>query len=123
MFRKIVKFDIHVSKTQKEVKCSCWARKTQKRYCPIRNTNTYPTTNINSNKVQWKNKSIFFELPYWQYLLIRHNLDLMHIEKNVCENILGTLLNIPGKTNDGIKARKDLQILNIRRKQHPYING
>ena len=29
----------------------------------------------------WKKRSIFFELPYWSTLLIRHNLDVMHIEK------------------------------------------
>ncbi|XP_050225269.1 uncharacterized protein LOC126674798 [Mercurialis annua] len=29
----------------------------------------------------WKKKSIFFMLPYWQYNLLRHNLDVMHIEK------------------------------------------
>lgn len=32
----------------------------------------------------WKN-SIFFDLPYWD--LMHHNLDFMHIEKNVSENI------------------------------------
>ncbi|XP_030479124.2 uncharacterized protein LOC115696363 [Cannabis sativa] len=31
----------------------------------------------------WKKKSIFFELEYWKYLVLRHNLDVMHIEKNV----------------------------------------
>ncbi|MCH86656.1 hypothetical protein A2U01_0007515, partial [Trifolium medium] len=30
----------------------------------------------------WKKKSIFFTLPYWQYNVLRHNLDVMHIEKN-----------------------------------------
>ncbi|GKA31181.1 putative transposon, En/Spm-like, transposase-associated domain protein, partial [Tanacetum coccineum] len=30
----------------------------------------------------WVKRSIFWELPYWHTLLIRHNLDLMHIEKN-----------------------------------------
>ncbi|XP_039145579.1 uncharacterized protein LOC120282799 [Dioscorea cayenensis subsp. rotundata] len=29
----------------------------------------------------WKKKSIFFTLPYWKHLLLRHNLDVMHIEK------------------------------------------
>ncbi|XP_019200115.1 PREDICTED: uncharacterized protein LOC109193753 [Ipomoea nil] len=29
-------------------------------------------------------------------------------EKNVCDSIVGTLLNIQGKTKDGIKARKDM---------------
>ena len=26
--------------------------------------------------------SIFWDLPYWQHQLLRHNLDVMHIEKN-----------------------------------------
>ena len=37
----------------------------------------------------YKKKSIFFDLEYWKYLLVRHLLDVMHIEKNVCENIYG----------------------------------
>lgn len=56
----------------------------------------------------FKKKSIFFELEYWKHLLIRHQLDVMHIEKNVCESIYGTLLNQPGRTKDGLNARKDL---------------
>jgi len=43
----------------------------------------------------------------------------MHIEKNVCENIYGTLLHQPGKTKDGINARKDLESLKIRGKLVP----
>ncbi|XP_004515196.1 uncharacterized protein [Cicer arietinum] len=39
-----------------------------------------PTQGVNQ---QWKKKSIFFELPYWKENLMRHNLDMMHIEKNV----------------------------------------
>ena len=31
----------------------------------------------------WRKKSIFFELPYWSKLKLHHNLDVMHIEKNV----------------------------------------
>ena len=29
----------------------------------------------------WKKVSIFWELPYWSTNLIRHNLDVMHVEK------------------------------------------
>jgi hypothetical protein len=29
---------------------------------------------------QWNKRSIFFELPYWETNLLRHNLDFMHIE-------------------------------------------
>lgn len=53
--------------------------------------------NENDNRGPWKKKSIFFELPYWQSLLLCHNLDVMHIQKNVCDNIMGTLLGVLGK--------------------------
>ena len=59
-------------------------------------------------------KSIFFDLPYWKDLYVRHNLDVMHIEKNVCESLIGTLLNIPGKTKDGEKTRLDMAEMGIR---------
>ncbi|XP_077248875.1 uncharacterized protein LOC143888370 [Tasmannia lanceolata] len=66
----------------------------------------------------WKKKSIFFSLPYWESLLLRHNLDVMHIEKNVCDSVIGTLLNIEGKTKDIVKARLDLQEMGLRRTLH-----
>ena len=47
-------------------------------------------------------------------LCLRHNLDVMHIEKNICESLVGTLLNINGKTKDGVNSRWDLQALGIR---------
>ncbi|BBN70421.1 transposable element gene [Prunus dulcis] len=62
----------------------------------------------NGDRVCWKKKSIFFDLEYWKYLPVRHALDVMHIEKNVCDSIIGTLLEIPGKNKDGIAARLDL---------------
>ncbi|XP_042437085.1 uncharacterized protein LOC122023056 [Zingiber officinale] len=67
----------------------------------------------------WKKKSIFFELSYWKHNSLRHNLDVMHIEKNIFDNIIGTLLDIPGKTKDHEKARFDLQDMGIRKKLHP----
>jgi hypothetical protein len=38
----------------------------------------------------------------------------MHIEKNICENFIGTILGIIGKTKDTSKARLDLKDLGIR---------
>jgi len=35
-----------------------------------------------------------WRLPCWKHLKLPHNLDVMHIEKNICENILHTLLNV-----------------------------
>ncbi|XP_057748109.1 uncharacterized protein LOC130967309 [Arachis stenosperma] len=71
----------------------------------------------------WKKKSILFELPYWKYNLLRHNLDVMHIEKNVCDNILYTILNDSDKSKDHLKARKDLQLMGIRRDLWPREDG
>ena len=42
----------------------------------------------------------------------------MHIYKNVLESLLATLMNMPDKTKDGPKARRDLEDLNIRADLH-----
>ncbi|KAK2370919.1 hypothetical protein QL285_083923 [Trifolium repens] len=47
----------------------------------------------------WTKKSIFWDLPYWKDNLLRHNLDVMHVEKNVFENIFNTVMNVKGKCN------------------------
>ena len=52
--------------------------------------------------------SSFFELTYWKDLHVKHCLDVMHIEKNICMNILGTLLDIPGKSKDWLNVRHNL---------------
>ncbi|GJT90508.1 uncharacterized protein Tco_1079353 [Tanacetum coccineum] len=61
----------------------------------------------------WSKRSIFYELPYWSSLTLKHNLDVMHIEKNVLESLLGTLL-MNDKSKDTNKARQDLEELKIR---------
>ncbi|XP_060171510.1 uncharacterized protein LOC132602749 [Lycium barbarum] len=72
---------------------------------------------------QWNKRSILFELPYWETNLLRHNLDFMHIEKNVCDNILYTLLHDRSKSKDHINARKDLREMGIRRDLWPDDDG
>jgi hypothetical protein len=71
----------------------------------------------------YSRKSGLWQLPYWNHLKIPHNLDVMHIEKNICENILGTLLNIPGKTKDTTNARLDLYDMGIRPELHLKQHG
>ena len=56
----------------------------------------------------WNKRSIFWEFPYWSSNLIRHNLDVMHIEN---ENVFNTLMDIEGKTKDNEKAREDMKKL------------
>ena len=58
-----------------------------------------------------------------QKLLVRHILDLMHIEKNVRESIFGTLMDIKDKSKDGKNYRDDLQQLGIRRSLWPQQKG
>ena len=43
----------------------------------------------------------------------------MHIEKNVSENLIATLLNMCPKTKDGLDARLDLVELGCRQELHP----
>lgn len=46
----------------------------------------------------------------------------MHVERNVAASIVATLLHC-GKSKDGLKARKDLEHLGIRKDLHPKIQG
>ncbi|KAF5468687.1 hypothetical protein F2P56_012824 [Juglans regia] len=77
------------------------------------------------SELNWTKRSIFFHLPYWSTLLLRHNLDVMHIEKNICDNVLGTLMDIEGKTKDTANSRRDLMELGLRKELHlqPSANG
>jgi hypothetical protein len=61
-----------------------------------------------------KKQSIFWELPYWKNLEVHHSIDVMHVEKNVCESLLRTLLDIDGRTRDHGYARADLRKMGIR---------
>jgi hypothetical protein len=45
-----------------------------------------------------------WELPYWKDLDAHHLIDVMHVEKNVCESLIGTLLNTNRKTRDNENA-------------------
>ena len=63
----------------------------------------------------WKTRSVFWDLEYWPILDTPHSLDQMHITKNILESLLGTLMNMPERTKDGPKARKDWEFLKIRK--------
>ena len=48
---------------------------------------------------------------------------MMHIEKNVCDNVLWTILGVVGKSKDSVSARHDLQDMNIRKPLHLQLRG
>ena len=50
-------------------------------------------------------------LVYYKDLELPHNIDVMHTEKNVGESLFHTILNIPGKSKDNVKARVDVEKL------------
>ncbi|KAL8115472.1 hypothetical protein AgCh_022098 [Apium graveolens] len=47
--------------------------------------------------------------------------DVMNIEKNVCDNIIGTLLNMKYKTNDSVASRLDMIDMGVRTDLAPEI--
>ena len=59
----------------------------------------------------WTHKSGLTRLPYYDDLLLPHNIDVMHTEKNVAEALWATIMDIPDKSKDNVKARVDLAAL------------
>ena len=55
--------------------------------------------------------------------MLPHNLVVMHIEKNICENILWTLLKVEGKKKNTMNARLDLHDMKIRPQYHGVQQG
>ncbi|XP_056161784.1 uncharacterized protein LOC130135923 [Syzygium oleosum] len=69
-----------------------------------------PGTTIAYGSVhKWTKRSIFWDLPYWKAHLIHHNLDVMHIEKNVFDNVINTVMDVTGKIKDNLNVRKDMR--------------
>jgi hypothetical protein len=58
----------------------------------------------------WKMMSIFWELSYWKILEVHSVIDVMHVTKNLCVNLLN-FLGVYGKTKDTPDALQDQQCL------------
>ena len=72
----------------------------------------------NGHAPMWKKKSIFWDLPYLKFLQVRSAIDVMHVTKNLCVNLLG-FLGVYGKTKDTPEARQDQQRLKDPENRHP----
>ena len=66
-------------------------------------------------RLLFTHRSTLWDLEYWKDFDLWHDLDVMHIDKNICDSIIGTLLNIEGKTKDTLKSRIDLTHLGDRK--------
>ena len=62
----------------------------------------------------WSKVSILYKLPYWKNKRLKHNINVMYVEKNINESTYGTLLGIEGRNKDTNKAQIDLQNMNFR---------
>jgi hypothetical protein len=50
--------------------------------------------------------------------MVHHAIDIMHVEKNVCEALINTLLDISGKIKDTLKALMNLEEMKLRKDIH-----
>lgn len=73
-----------------------------------------------AGEVDWKRRSALYDLPYWKDQLLCHNIDVMQQKKSVFDNILGTLLNMNGKTKDNHEGCQDLRKMKLRPELHPF---
>jgi hypothetical protein len=71
----------------------------------------------------WVKRSIFLEISYWKTNLLHHNLDVMHIEKNLFENIFNTVMDVKGKKKDNIKARLEVALFCNRKNMELVCDG
>ena len=62
----------------------------------------------NGHAPMWKKKSILWELPYWDVLEVCNAIDVMHLTKNLCVNLL-EFLGTYGQSKDTLEARRDLK--------------
>jgi hypothetical protein len=76
---------------------------------------------MSSKQSVWKQSIFFMYLPYWKDLQTCHSIDLMHVTKNIFDSIIGTLLDMPRKTKDGLKSRIDLVQFDLRPELHPIL--
>jgi hypothetical protein len=55
-------------------------------------------------------------------LEVPHAIDVIHVQKNVFESLIATLMDT-GKTKDGLKSQKDMVQLNVKAELHLVLEG
>jgi hypothetical protein len=71
----------------------------------------------------WTHKCGLWELPYSMTLILIHNIDIMHQERNVAESIVMMCMNFPDKSKDNKQGRKDLAMICHRPPLHLSAHG
>lgn len=57
----------------------------------VKGPDNQPMECEDGHAVMWKKRSIFWELPKWEVLDVRHAIDVMHLTKSLCVNLLGNI--------------------------------
>ncbi|XP_048501793.2 uncharacterized protein LOC130589373 [Beta vulgaris subsp. vulgaris] len=52
---------------------------------------------LKKDKKGWLKQDILWELPYWKDLILRNNLDVMHVEKNFFDQLINTVMDVKPK--------------------------
>jgi hypothetical protein len=68
-------------------------------------------------------KSFLWEIPYPNALILPHNIDLMHQERNITESIISMCFDAIGFSKDIINASKDLADICNRPSLEPARNA
>jgi hypothetical protein len=66
---------------------------------------------------------VYKYLPFWPNLEVRHDIDGMHLKKNVFGNTIGLLLKTSTNTKDTVKSQQDFVAMDIREDLHPIDKG
>jgi hypothetical protein len=59
-------------------------------------------------KHMWTHKTGLTQLPYYDNIILPHNIEEMHTEKNVAEALWATIMDISNKSKDNVNASVDL---------------
>jgi hypothetical protein len=71
----------------------------------------------------WTHKCALWELLYMLVLILIHNINVMHQERNMGESIISICMGFPGKIKDNRKAQQDLAELCNRPSLELKVNG
>lgn len=72
---------------------------------PGRDIDVYIRSKIDDVMYVEKQKNSIFWATYQYKYLFHHNIDVMYVEKNICDSLLVIILDITGKTKDTTKTK------------------
>jgi hypothetical protein len=72
------------------------------------------------NEQNWTHKCALWELPYAKALILMHNIDIMHQERNFGESILSTCIVIE-PPREGVRHQDQLERFSVKREHNQHI--